>query len=171
MAPPALQAKVEFITSAYVNRAGRQLLLPEPELLLAGLARRWVVFSPQPLSSPAMTKMLDTVHLARHDICIQPMDSGRHHRTGFVGSALFGLFTQASRAAQRAFTTRWSFATFAGVGAQTNPYLGHFRVHLHEQSARLRLEHSQDSVREKNTHPTITTLTGQVRYRPRNGSK
>ncbi|MFE6446842.1 CRISPR system precrRNA processing endoribonuclease RAMP protein Cas6 [Nocardiopsis dassonvillei] len=166
--PPTLRARVEFTTPAYVNRAGRQLPLPEPELLLAGLARRWAAFSPQPLPPPAVAEMLETVHLARHDIRTRPVGEGRHQRTGFVGSAVFGLPTRASRAAQRAFAALWSFAAFAGVGAQTTHGLGHVRVHLHEQPARPGPERSRGAVREKPTNPISTTPPEPARHLTQN---
>ncbi|WP_435110443.1 CRISPR system precrRNA processing endoribonuclease RAMP protein Cas6 [Nocardiopsis synnemataformans] len=166
--PPTPRARVEFTSPAYVNRAGRQIPLPDPELLLAGLARRWAAFSPQPLPPDAVTEVLESVHLARHDIRTQPVGTGRHQRTGFVGHAVFGLPARASRAAQRAFAALWSFAAFAGVGAQTTHGLGHVRAHLHEQPARPRPERSQGAVREKPTSPTSTTPTEQVRHLSQN---
>ncbi|OLT29291.1 hypothetical protein BJF83_11920 [Nocardiopsis sp. CNR-923] len=129
--PPAAKARVEFTTPAYVNRAGRQLPLPDPELLLAGLARRWAAFSPHPLPPDALAEVLQSAHLARHDIRTQPVGTGRHQRTGFVGHAVFGLPARAPRTTQRVFAALWAFAEFAGVGAQTTHGLGHVRVHQH----------------------------------------
>ncbi|MFW6638522.1 CRISPR system precrRNA processing endoribonuclease RAMP protein Cas6 [Nocardiopsis algeriensis] len=129
-APPATKVHVEFSTPAYVNQGGRQLPLPVPELLLAGLARRWDAFSPHPLPPGAVAETVESAHLARHDIRTRPVGSGRHQRTGFVGSAVLALPSRASRPAQRAFTALWGFAAYAGVGAQTTHGLGYVRVHL-----------------------------------------
>ncbi|WP_435106655.1 CRISPR system precrRNA processing endoribonuclease RAMP protein Cas6 [Nocardiopsis synnemataformans] len=98
----------------------------------------------------------------------QPVGDGRHQRTGFVGSAVFGLPTRASLAAQRALVALWSFAAFAGVGAQTTHGLGHVRVHLHEQPARPGPECNRDAVREKPTGPISTTPTEQARHPSQN---
>ncbi|MFV2194982.1 CRISPR system precrRNA processing endoribonuclease RAMP protein Cas6 [Nocardiopsis sp. LOL_012] len=155
-APPSVKVRVEFVTPAYISRAGRQLPLPEPELLLAGLARRWDVYSPRPLPSKAVTELLGAVHLARHDIRTAAVGAGSGQRVGFVGRAVFGLPPRTSHAAQRAFAALWSFAAFAGAGAQTTHGLGHVRVHVYDLPA------SQDStVRERNTGPIDTTLHSQ----------
>ncbi|RKS07006.1 CRISPR-associated endoribonuclease Cas6 [Nocardiopsis sp. Huas11] len=130
---PTPRVRVEFTTPAYVNRGGRQLPLPDPELLLEGLARRWAAFSPHPLPCDATAEALGMVHLARHDTRTVPVGTGRHQRTGFVGHAVFGL-PRASPAARRSFTALWAFAEFAGVGAQTTHGLGHVRVRLRPET-------------------------------------
>lgn len=135
-APPTRKVAVSFVSPAYVNQGGRQLPLPVPELLLAGLARRWEAFSPHPLPGSALTEALESAHLARHDIRSAVTGAGSSRRTGFVGQAVFGLSTRASRRAQRVFTTLWSFAAFAGVGAQTTHGLGHVRVRIEDESLR-----------------------------------
>ncbi|GAB2520889.1 CRISPR system precrRNA processing endoribonuclease RAMP protein Cas6 [Nocardiopsis aegyptia] len=164
--PPAPKARVEFTTPAYVKRGKRQMPLPEPELLLTGLARRWAAYSPQPLPPAAVTEMLETVHLARHDIRTLPAGSGPHQRTGFVGHAVFALPPGTSRAAQRAFAALWTFAEFSGVGAQTTHGLGHVRVRLPGP----RTEHAHRAVREGNTNPTGTARTraGHPHHLPQN---
>ncbi|WP_081620580.1 CRISPR system precrRNA processing endoribonuclease RAMP protein Cas6 [Nocardiopsis potens] len=135
-APPAVKARVEFATPAYVNRGGRQFPLPDPELLLGGLARRWAAFSPCPLPVRAVDEAMGSVHLARHDIATRTAGTGRHRRTGFTGAAVFGLPSSASPEARRAFAALWSFGEFAGVGAQTTHGLGHIRVRLGRGLAR-----------------------------------
>lgn len=134
-APPTLKVAVSFVTPAYVNQAGRQLPLPVPELLLGGLARRWSAFSPQPLPSSAVTEAIESAHLSRHSIRTLAVESGPSQRTGFVGHAVFGLPTRASRQAQRAFAALWLFASFAGVGAQTTHGLGHVQVRMNQEVA------------------------------------
>lgn len=167
--PPAIKAQVEFRTPTYVNRSGRQFPLPDPELLLGGLARRWNAFSPEALPSHAVSEVLESVHLARHDTSTRPAGSGPSQKVGFVGSAVFGLPRSVSVGAQRAFAALWSFAAFAGVGAQSTHGLGHVRI---------RLQHSSNpasgsavtppvTVREHSSSPDSTTSSG--RAHPWNG--
>lgn len=134
-APPTRRAAISFDSPTYVNQGRRQLPLPVPELLLAGLARRWEVFSPQPLPPSALTEAVESAHLVRHDIRTTAAGSGAHQRTGFVGRAVFGLPTRVSRRAQRVFAALWSFAAFSGVGAQTTHGLGHVRVRIDAQAS------------------------------------
>ena len=117
--PPTRRAAISFDSPTYVNQGGRQLPLPVPELLLAGLARRWEVFRPQPLPPSALTEAVESANLVRHDIRTTAAGAGPHRRTGFVGRVVFGLSPRVSRRAQRVFAALWSFAAFSGVGAQT----------------------------------------------------
>ncbi|MET9796029.1 CRISPR system precrRNA processing endoribonuclease RAMP protein Cas6 [Nocardiopsis alba] len=169
--PPAIKAQVEFRTPTYMNHSGRQLPLPDPELLLSGLARRWSAFSPEELSGDAVTEALGSVHLARHDISTRPVGSGSSQKVGFVGSATFGLPRSTSIGAQRAFAALWSFAVFAGVGAQSTHGLGHVRVRL--QSPTVTASRSPvarpATVREHSSIPNSTTSSG--RARPWNGTR
>ncbi|WP_017580423.1 CRISPR system precrRNA processing endoribonuclease RAMP protein Cas6 [Nocardiopsis valliformis] len=134
-APPAHKVAVSFLTATYVNQAGNQLPLPVPELLLGGLTRRWETFSPQPLPASAVTEVVESAHVSRHSIRTLAAGSGPSQRTGFVGNAVFGLPTRASRQAQRAFAALWLFASFAGVGAQTTHGLGHVQVRMNQEAA------------------------------------
>ncbi|MDT0329348.1 CRISPR system precrRNA processing endoribonuclease RAMP protein Cas6 [Nocardiopsis lambiniae] len=131
---PAVKARVGFATPTYVNRSGRQLPLPDPELLMGGLARRWAAFSPLPLPPESVAEALESVHLARHDIRTRVVGEGSAQRVGFVGDAVFGMAGHPSPGARRVFATLWSFAAFAGIGAQTTHGLGHVRVHLHRRT-------------------------------------
>ncbi|MCK9874104.1 CRISPR system precrRNA processing endoribonuclease RAMP protein Cas6 [Nocardiopsis dassonvillei] len=126
--PPALKAAVEFVSPTYVSRSGRQLPLPDPELLLAGLARRWAAFSPLPLPGGEVEEVLGSVLLMRHDTATCTIGNGPHRRTGFTGRAVFGLPTRSTAAQRRVFAALWAFAVFAGVGAQTTQGLGQVRV-------------------------------------------
>ncbi|MFL1434862.1 CRISPR system precrRNA processing endoribonuclease RAMP protein Cas6 [Nocardiopsis protaetiae] len=162
--PPTAKAAVEFVSPAYVSRNGRQLPLSDPELLLAGLARRWAAFSPLPLPEQEVDQVLGAVFLTRHRIATRTVGQGPHRRTGFVGRAAFGLPARATPAQRQVFTALWAFAEFAGVGAQTTHGLGHVRVHLHERPADPeRARPGPGGVREATARPTTTTPTGQSR--------
>lgn len=163
--PPAVKARVDFITPAYVKRSGRQLPLPDPELLLAGLARRWTALSPLPLPSAAVAESLGAVHLARHDTRTRLFGQGSAQRVGFVGSAVFGLGERPSLSARRVFAALWSFAAFAGVGAQTTHGFGHVNVRLHH--AAVPPGPDAGGVREEGTSPSRPDLTPD---RTRNGA-
>ncbi|MDT0326992.1 CRISPR system precrRNA processing endoribonuclease RAMP protein Cas6 [Nocardiopsis lambiniae] len=156
--PPAIKAHMEFRTPTYVKRSGRQVPLPDPDLLLAGLARRWAALSPLPLPAAAVTGVLESVHLARHDTRTEVCGQGPAQRVGFVGSATFGLSGRPSLSARRAFAALWSFASFAGTGAQTTHGFGH--VHVRLQHSVTVADPGDAGVREKNTsppHPSRTT--------------
>ncbi|MDE3725306.1 CRISPR system precrRNA processing endoribonuclease RAMP protein Cas6 [Nocardiopsis sp. N85] len=162
--PPAVKAHVEFCTPTYVKRSGHQVPLSDPELLLAGLARRWATLSPLSLPAAAVTEVLGSVHLARHDTRTRIFGQGPAQRVGFVGSATFGLSERPSLSARRVFAALWSFASFAGAGAQTTHGFGHVSI---------RLQHSDTAadpgggVREENTRPLRPSLTTD---RTRNGA-
>lgn len=126
--PPAPRVAVEFVSPAYVSRGGRQLPLPDPELLLAGLARRWAAFSPLPLPGREVEEVLSSVLLTRHEVATRTIGNGPHRRTGFTGRAVFGLPARSTAAQRRVFAALWAFAVFAGVGAQTTHGLGQVRV-------------------------------------------
>ncbi|GAA3732301.1 CRISPR system precrRNA processing endoribonuclease RAMP protein Cas6 [Salinactinospora qingdaonensis] len=127
-AAPASRVRVEFHTPTYVNRAGRQIPLPEPELLLGGLLRRWQHFSPVPVAEATATALLERVHIAQHRVrtVAVPMRGGG--RAGFVGHAVFGVPSKADTVVKRLFAGLWRFAEYAGVGAQTTHGLGHVTV-------------------------------------------
>ncbi|HIY42729.1 MAG TPA: CRISPR system precrRNA processing endoribonuclease RAMP protein Cas6 [Candidatus Nocardiopsis merdipullorum] len=134
-APPTPRAAISFDSPTYVNQGGCQFPLPVPELLLAGLARRWEVFSPQPLPPSALSEAVESAHLVRHDIRTTAAGAGSHRRTGFVGRVMFGLPTRMSRRTQRVFAALWSFAAFSGVGTRATHGLGHVRVRLDAQAS------------------------------------
>lgn len=127
-AEPRRRVRVRFTTPAYINRAGRQIPLPDPELLLSGLARRWSAFSPLPLPEDALHALLAGVHVADHRIRAVPVHIGPGRRVGFVGSVVFGLPSGADPAAARLLAALWHFAEYAGAGAQTTHGLGRVRV-------------------------------------------
>ncbi|WP_431887557.1 CRISPR system precrRNA processing endoribonuclease RAMP protein Cas6 [Nocardiopsis alba] len=147
--PPAVKAHVEFRTPTYVKRSGRQIPLPDPELLLAGLVRRWSLLSPLPLSAAAVAEVLESAHLARHDTRTRIFGRGVAQRVGFVGSATFGLSGRPLLSTRRVFAVLWSFASFAGVGAQTTHGFGHVHVRLQHSVA----DPGGNAAREENASP------------------
>lgn len=132
---PAQRVRVEFTTPAYINRAGRQIPLPDPELLLGALVQRWRAFSPIPLPEEQMELLLGCVHVSRHRIATQSVDLGRGRRVGFTGSATFAVPPHQAEGPGRLLTALWRFAEYAGAGAMTTYGLGRVRVARTQEEA------------------------------------
>ncbi|MEY9214315.1 CRISPR system precrRNA processing endoribonuclease RAMP protein Cas6 [Thermobifida halotolerans] len=126
--PPALRTRVVFASPTYVSRAGRQIPLPDPELLLSGLARRWRAFSPLPIAEDTLSALLARVFVVRHEIRTTTVDLGKSRRVGFTGEVVFGVHGSSDDPTRRLFAGLWQFAEFAGVGAQTAYGLGSVTV-------------------------------------------
>lgn len=125
----ASRVGVVFEAPALVRRGGRNLPLPEPELLMSGLLRRWNAFSPLVVPEPQAAELLASVYVARHEVRTVPLELRGQGRAGFVGTATFGLSAQAPLALRRWLAALWRFASFSGVGAHTTHGLGQVTVY------------------------------------------
>lgn len=148
---PRYRLRVEFRSPTYVSRAGRQFPLPDPELLLTGLARRWRHFSPSTFGDAALPTLLNSVHIARHELRTVPVYVAPGRRVvGFTGKAVFGLPDDTAPAAARLLAALWRFAEYAGAGAQTTHGLGRVRLAKHTRGGRV----SERSSRQEARAPT-----------------
>ncbi|MEW1657940.1 CRISPR system precrRNA processing endoribonuclease RAMP protein Cas6 [Streptomyces sp. NPDC093707] len=129
--PPSRRITLNFLSVTYFARSGRWIPLPDPELLYAGLARRWNTFAPQPLPDSLITALLTTVRLTAHELRSAPAHLGPASRTGFTGHATFTLPPTAPDDITSAFTSLSAFAEAAGIGAQTTHGLGWTTTTLH----------------------------------------
>ncbi|MDA2810519.1 CRISPR system precrRNA processing endoribonuclease RAMP protein Cas6 [Nocardiopsis sp. RSe5-2] len=120
---------VVFEAPTLVRRGGRNLPLPEPELLVSGLVRRWNAFSPLAVPEPQAAELLASVYVARHAVRTVPLELRGRGRAGFVGTATFGIAGQAPLALRRWLAALWRFASFSGVGAHTTHGLGQVTVY------------------------------------------
>ncbi|WP_369360196.1 CRISPR system precrRNA processing endoribonuclease RAMP protein Cas6 [Streptomyces sp. cg2] len=131
--PATRRITLNFLSVTYFTRSGRWIPLPDPELLYAGLARRWNAFAPQSLPDPLIAALLTTVRLTAHELRSAPAHLGAASRTGFTGHATFTLPHTAPDDVASAFTSLSAFAEAAGIGAQTTHGLGWTTTTLHHQ--------------------------------------
>lgn len=140
LAQGARFATFTFLTTTYFNRGDRQVPLPDPELVFAGLARRWNAWSPVPIPGDVIHELCATVLVTSHDIASGTADLGKAQRTGFRGRATFSLPRDISTDTATAFAALSRFAAIAGVGAQTTRGLGNVTTDLTPMDTR---QHSQ----------------------------
>ncbi len=129
--PATHRATLTFLSVTYFTRKDRWIPLPDPELLYAGLARRWNTYAPHPLPDPHITTLLNTVRLTTHELRTSPAHLGPAPRTGFTGHATFTLPTTTPTPIATAFTALSAYAEAAGTGAQTTHGLGWTTTTLH----------------------------------------
>lgn len=131
--PATHRATLNFLSVTYFTRSGRWIPLPDPELLYAGLARRWNTFAAHSdgLPDTLVTALINTVRLTTHELRSAPADLGQASRTGFTGHATFTLPRTASADLASAFTSLSAYAEAAGTGAQTTHGLGWTTTTLH----------------------------------------
>jgi len=133
---PAWAAELNAVSPLYFSRNGRDYPLPDPELIVAGLIRKWNTFSPRAIGidDELRDELLAAVILDEFD--------GRTEHTwvtytqrqiGFLGSMRLALRRGSDRTLVL-FAALMRFATVAGIGAQTTHGYGH--VDLVELSGR-----------------------------------
>ncbi|MGC4950335.1 CRISPR system precrRNA processing endoribonuclease RAMP protein Cas6 [Streptomyces sp. DT224] len=122
--PPSRRVTMDFLSVTYFTRKGRWIPLPDPELLYAGLARRWNTYAGIPIPDGLITALREAVLLAAHEVRSAPAEIGQGHRIGFLGQASFTLLRTVDTEVLAAFTALSRFAECAGVGAQTTHGLG-----------------------------------------------
>ncbi|MGW2476584.1 CRISPR system precrRNA processing endoribonuclease RAMP protein Cas6 [Streptomyces sp. NPDC001665] len=131
--PPAQRVTMDFLSVTHFTRKGRWIPLPDPELLYAGLARRWNTYADTPIPDGLITALREAVLLAAHEVKSAPTQIGQGHRIGFLGQAVFALPHAVDTEVLAAFTALSRFAECAGVGAQTTHGLGWTTVTMLER--------------------------------------
>lgn len=131
--PPAAEVRFEFISPMHFSRSGVSYPLPEPKLLIDGLARRWNHHSPHPLNvGENCWRELSIVDLELHMEALL-VSGGGAPRTGSgarvpevsVSGAVGHLVLRPTTSAAAAtLTVLGQFAEFSGVGHLTTQGFG-----------------------------------------------
>lgn len=130
-ARPLRRAELDVISPLYFSRNGRDLPLPEPELIVRSLLNRWDRYAPLPLAIPESVRrgLLSTVYLVAMNGSTMAGSVGRTTtQTGFVGTVELGITRQADDTVAALFAALVHFADIAGIGAQTAHGFGAVRL-------------------------------------------
>lgn len=112
-------------TPALFRHHGLNYLLPDPQVMFAGLSRRHRSLSPDTSPDDDLVRQLGRlVAVVRHELRTERFSWHGRTDAGFVGVVELGLSRAASAEATRAFTTLGSFAGVAGLGRGTTHGLG-----------------------------------------------
>ena len=115
----------DFHTPTHWSRSGRRYVLPDPELLVRGLVKRWndcqVPDSPLTIGPEDARELGSRLELAEHDIrSAELLVGAKRSVTGFVGRVRVRLAGRQRSPRAGALLSRLSaFSNYSGVGAQT----------------------------------------------------
>ncbi|MBL8924635.1 MAG: CRISPR system precrRNA processing endoribonuclease RAMP protein Cas6 [Pseudonocardia sp.] len=132
--PPARRADVDVLSPLYFSRNGRDLPLPDPELMLRSSLDRWDRHAPPALRVPDDVRraLLGAVYLvACEGGTVTGAVGARMRQTGFTGTVTLGLTRSAGPAVAGAFAALIRYAAVTGIGAQTAHGFGAVRTRLH----------------------------------------
>jgi hypothetical protein len=129
---PQMVCDVEFHSPTHFSRNGRRYPLPDPMVVMSGLARRWNVSAgaadpalviPRPAIDSLVAHSVIEACAIHTEVTISPV-----RQVGFVGKARFALTPSAKQADAALFAGLWRFAALAGIGRGTTYGLGAIEV-------------------------------------------
>lgn len=131
--PPARRAEIDVLSPLYFSRSGRDLPLPDPELMLRSPLERWTRHAPPALGVPDDVRraLLGAVYLVAFDGgTVTGAVGTRTHQTGFTGTVTLALTRAADDTAASVFAALVRYAAVTGIGAQTAHGFGAVRTRL-----------------------------------------
>lgn len=127
---PSVQAvTVKFCSPTYFSQNSRDVVLPDPRLILGSWRRRWNTSVPDTdaleIDEETWHRTHRAIRLAEFDLKTERSDSGHGtERIGFTGSAILQTDRAAPSSARAILGTLARFAEFCGTGAQTTHGFG-----------------------------------------------
>jgi len=111
--------------TTFRSKGDRNVLFPEPSLVLGSLLSRWNAFAPEGLNLGQ--DVVSAVRLFSYRLNTRMLDFGSYHEQGFCGQATYGIGEGLSRDQVRALQALAGFAFYGGVGAKTTMGMGQAR--------------------------------------------
>jgi CRISPR-associated endoribonuclease Cas6 len=127
--PAADTATLTFHSPTFFSQDGKDVVLPDPRLILGSYRRRWndtlAAGSVLRVGDEVWKQLHHAAGLSAFELRTAQMDSGYgRSRVGFVGTAALRLGREASAQVRGVFAALVRFAAYAGTGAQTTHGFG-----------------------------------------------
>lgn len=120
---PALRLRF-FTPTTFRSKGRRNVMFPEPELLVRGYARRWRQAGGPSVSPELEDTLVQRTIVARYSLRSGMVDFGHYAESGFVGTCELRIVRSRDDNLSRTLQALGSFAGFAGTGAKTAMGLG-----------------------------------------------
>lgn len=118
------QVTLKFISPTSFRRAGLNVPLPDPRLVLGSLWQKWQAYSGIGFGEDVFEEVQSLTALAAADIHTRVWKYPRYLMTGFVGTATYQITGNPSSGAIRLFNGLLHLAPFSGVGYKTTMGMG-----------------------------------------------
>ena len=119
---------LRFRTPTCFKSSGRVLLLPEPRLLLASLARAWEKTGSAPLDLERVNRLCESVLPMQYRLETGVMRMDKYFIPGFVGICSFRMIETPSDEEKQALAKLLAIVPFAGIGYKTAMGMGQATV-------------------------------------------
>jgi|DewCreStandDraft_4_1066084.scaffolds.fasta_scaffold01130_22 CRISPR-associated endoribonuclease Cas6 len=118
------EVTLKFISPTSFRRAGLNVPLPDPRLVLGSLWQKWQAYSDTAFGEDVFEEVQALTALAAAEIHTRVWKYPRYLMTGFVGTATYQLTGNPSSGAIRLFNGLAHLAPFSGVGYKTTMGMG-----------------------------------------------
>jgi CRISPR-associated endoribonuclease Cas6 len=126
-AQPQRALHLEFMSpSTFRTKGERNVLQPDPRLLVQSWLTRWNAFSPAPLDT-VLIQQAAALRPAYTNVWTRSMYMGNHPELGFCGFAGYRLPQGIAEEESRHLTALAEFALYCGSGAKTSMGMGQTR--------------------------------------------
>lgn len=119
---------LRFHSATAFRSSGRNIVLPQPELVFGSLIARWNAYSDITIPDATAEELLAGLVVSGHNLGTRLIDFGTYRQIGFVGKCTFELKGKPSPDAVRALNALADFAFYSGVGAKTTMGMGQTRL-------------------------------------------
>ena len=125
---PERQIHLRFLSPTAFRSAGRRnVLFPEPRLLVNSLLPRWQSFSPVKLDD-SLTDLADrNLRIARYKLETRMLNFGSYQEAGFEGNCTLEMAERMPDEAAGSLNALADFAFYCGTGAKTTMGMGQTR--------------------------------------------
>lgn len=119
---PSSRLRIGIHSPLSFRRVGLQYPLPEPELMLNSLAKRWLV-----RQEDQHAEIFRRLHIRRYELRTEPADFRQYKIIGAMGFMELGL-QELTEAERSLVTALFKLGEYSGVGYGTTHGLGHIVV-------------------------------------------
>lgn len=115
-----------FLSPTSFRHRGKQIILPQPELVFQSLLRRWNAFSPIKLATN-LKDYFTQILVSRYDLKTELVEFSRFKIIGFKGEVTYSLPKSMKKEIKKELNCLADYAFYAGVGAKTTMGMGQTR--------------------------------------------